>query len=77
MRHSNQIGIFWQVKISALLSVLRNLCEKLLRTRSLYEVQATEAAAKSRAPRGPRYFFKFSPRKVVVRFHASAASSGR
>jgi hypothetical protein len=81
MRHSNQIGIVWQVEISPLSKTVLN---QRLTFRKVFLLE--------RRPRNDRpkkevgitnfeslliYFFKFSARKVTVRFQESAASAAR
>src|ERR1700733_14651136 len=81
MRHSNQIGIFWQVEISAIEEVHfggARYCRNRPCFNSVQEtiglLNVTTAAARSSAR---CYFFKLSARKLTVRFQASAASEAR
>jgi hypothetical protein len=88
MRHSNQIGIFWQVEFSAMTksvqisSVTRahqgsTKDAPRLSLNSVQEMITSPSEAREPVAGRPCYFFNVSPRKLTIRFQASAASAAR
>jgi hypothetical protein len=85
MRHSNQIGIFWQEEISAMwrpLSCQYLTSRDILRLNNVKEMIVAAAVVRecrrvSSFGRSDYYFFRVSARKLTIHFQAPAASLGQ